>query len=748
MWHVRLHDALALATLGIVLLGASPISAGQNAWTSGGPYGVTFSTACLVIAPSDHTVVYAGASNSGFFRSTDAAASWTRLSSFPQSHPETLAVHPSDPLTVYAAAGARSTLRSTNGGTSWSDISIPTPALAPSPPRTYALALDPQTPARIYAGTDLGMFLSTDAGASWAPINNGLVNQTIRSIAINPLSPSTIYASGTFVYKSTNGGGSWLAANTGADSGTVIVLDPVTPSTLFATVGNGVSRSMNGGASPWTQVLAAAGSPLAMAPSSPATLYAGIAGGALSRTTNSGATWNPTSAPSGGQLYRSTLAVDPSNADVVYVGDQRGFFKSTSGGASWSRVDNGMNAINMRAVAVSPSNLSVVYADDYHSTDGGSTWTRGQVVAQGGIATTLAVDPVADNVAYLGLQDANLLYKTTDRGSTWTVPNNGLGSFGGVIQIDPSNSSTVYVGGGGQQIYKTVDGGGTWFPLNRVTNSLALDPSSPSTLYVTTPVFQQSAELYRSTNGGTTWGLVGSPGVLLRAVDTADSSVLYGLDPLSGFSVRSTDSGGTWSQIGSGLPAFTSFAAIPSSPPVLLAGTQTAGVFRSLDQGSTWIPLPGLGNTITTSVSADSSGRFIHAATNASVYDFELAGTQLYTVVPCRLVDTRGAAGPFGGPSLSDGTPRTFVVPGACAIPSGAVSVAGNITIVAPGMDGDLRVFAAGGSPAPSTAISYRAQGTRANNFSSLLGLGGGLSVQTTTAGSTDFILDVVGYFR
>ena len=66
----------------------------------------------------------------------------------------------------------------------------------------------------IFAGTAVGMFLSTNSGVSWTAINNGLTNTEIHAIAV---SGTTIFA-GTYgggVFVSTNAGGLWTAVNTG-----------------------------------------------------------------------------------------------------------------------------------------------------------------------------------------------------------------------------------------------------------------------------------------------------------------------------------------------------------------------------------------------------------------------------------------------------------------------------------------------------------------------------------------------------
>src|SRR5712675_888690 len=83
------------------------------------------------------------------------------------------------------------------------------------------LAIDPQNPSTVYAGTAAGVFKSKDGGANWS--NAGLIGFSVSSLAIDPQNPGTLYAVNAFccpppsvpIFKSTDGGASWNAANTG-----------------------------------------------------------------------------------------------------------------------------------------------------------------------------------------------------------------------------------------------------------------------------------------------------------------------------------------------------------------------------------------------------------------------------------------------------------------------------------------------------------------------------------------------------
>jgi uncharacterized protein (DUF1800 family) len=122
------------------------------------------------------------------------------------------------------------------------------------------------------------------------------------------------------------------------------------------------------------------------------------------------------------------------------------------------------------------------------------------------------------------------------------------------------------------------------------------------------------------------------------------------------------------------------------------------------------------------------------------------AGTDFYTVPPCRIFDTRDAAGPLGGPDIPSNGSRSFATAGRCGISTAAEAVAVNVTVV-PVSYGNL-AFAAAGSPRPSSStINFRPGQTRANNAILPLGAGGGVTVFSASPGDTRLILDVTGYF-
>jgi hypothetical protein len=117
--------------------------------------------------------------------------------------------------------------------------------------------------------------------------------------------------------------------------------------------------------------------------------------------------------------------------------------------------------------------------------------------------------------------------------------------------------------------------------------------------------------------------------------------------------------------------------------------------------------------------------------------------------VPCRVLDTRNPIGPLGGPALSAGTVRTFVIGGQCGVPSSAQSVAVNLTVTESTSGGYLTVYPAG-SPIPlASTINFGAGQTRTNNAVVTLGLSGDIAVACgQPSGTVHFILDAAGYFQ
>jgi PKD repeat protein len=126
------------------------------------------------------------------------------------------------------------------------------------------------------------------------------------------------------------------------------------------------------------------------------------------------------------------------------------------------------------------------------------------------------------------------------------------------------------------------------------------------------------------------------------------------------------------------------------------------------------------------------------------------APTGFYSVSPCRAIDTRSQNGLQGGPSLVASGVRIFPLAGTCGIPSNAISVSANVTVVNPAAQGQLRIYPGNTAPPVASAISFRASRTRANNGVVVLATDGTgtIGVKNDATGSVHFVVDINGYFK
>lgn len=127
--------------------------------------------------------------------------------------------------------------------------------------------------------------------------------------------------------------------------------------------------------------------------------------------------------------------------------------------------------------------------------------------------------------------------------------------------------------------------------------------------------------------------------------------------------------------------------------------------------------------------------------------DIEGGGRMFFTIVPCRIADTRT---PEGGPPILDGASREIPVAGRCGVPNDAAGVMLNATVSGSTGDGYIEVGPARRGPTGTRSTSFRVGQTRASSM--VLGLDpasqGMVSVRLFAPGYADVILDVSGYFR
>jgi hypothetical protein len=171
-----------------------------------------------------------------------------------------------------------------------------------------------------------------------------------------------------------------------------------------------------------------------------------------------------------------------------------------------------------------------------------------------------------------------------------------------------------------------------------------------------------------------------------------------------------------------------------------------AGASVTFTASGSWID-PGAKRQLVASVSASSAVADPVLANNSAVLTTAVEHrSRFHTVQPCRLVDTREAVGPRGGPALAGGQARSFPMAGACGIPVSAWALSLNVTVVGAEGAGHITLYPAGMPRPLASSLNFTAGRARANNAAVSLDAEGTLAVFTTH--DTHLVIDVTGYYE
>jgi hypothetical protein len=491
----------------------------------------------------------------------------------------------------------------------------------------------------------IGLFRSTDSGAHWTPLGNlktGLTaanNEDKQSgydftLGVDPQNADLVYAGFTQIWRSLNGttAATFAPCSTSAATQNMVhwdqhelVFSPAShwagqPTTVYVGTDGGVARSTNAGTN-WVQLNTGMGNHLFLGIDigRGATRNQALFGGSQDngtpghRATDAGVVWSAGIDGDGG-----VVAVDPSNAAIVYGFDNQFLIKTSDGGDHWALSDLGsipiinatigppitvtarghlfqdgqvvtISGVQGNTAANGPQTVVIVDADNFHlvGTTGNSAYTGGGFATGVRIGRGLAnPDSHIRRVALVpsGIAIANVVYvseerdlrKSTDGGANFAAAVvKHFDAF--IFALVCPDANRVWVGTGDGKVHFSNDAGTSWKDFSPggsgPITGIAVDTTDFTRVVVVYGGFSgidrnfQTRHCFLSTNEGGDWkdisGTDGSalpnlPDLPLHSVvldnSTTPSTIVVGCDAAV---LRSANEGASWELLGAGLPNVT-----------------------------------------------------------------------------------------------------------------------------------------------------------------------------------------------
>jgi photosystem II stability/assembly factor-like uncharacterized protein len=579
----------------------------------------------VAVSPSNSQIVLIGSSTGGIWRSSNAGASFSPVTDAQVDLAVgSIVFAPSNPSVVYAGMGdsklgylGSGVLKSTNSGSTWTKVSNNT---LPSPGTVAKIEVDPTNVDRVYVAqytrlseekvTAGGFYRSTDGGVSWTRTLAGAA----RDLAISPADRQTLFV-GTIpradqtepvvtpgLHRSTDGGTTWtnvysLIYDTTFRRDVKVAVTPARPQAVYLYTGGFVSNN----------------------------LFV-----RLSVSTDKGATWTDLSvAFDTAQIgYNTYIVVDPRNADTIYIGS-RDVYRSNDGGNTWVNMTRSFSIgpqdiylytpslatthPDQHALAISPSNANDIYIGN----DGGLSKSTDRGASFQSLNSTLAltqfvgiaVHPTDSQISYGGTQD---------NGTQMRLPNSNrwfefAPGDGGRCVINPQNPSMVFTNYYRGNLYRFSDNGRSYETQVAFTSTFGENGDFPRIGFyppfigngVDATLYIGSYRLFLSTSLGDSWFPPGgefdqTKGVTEKGADflsaigvsRSNTNIIY-TGSAQGRAMISTDTGATWNDITRGLPdRFITSIVVDSSLSATaylsVSGFRSSHIFKTTDAGATW----------------------------------------------------------------------------------------------------------------------------------------------------------------
>jgi photosystem II stability/assembly factor-like uncharacterized protein len=310
------------------------------------------------------------------------------------------------------------------------------------------------------------------------------------------------------------------------------------------------------------------------------------------------------------KLSVRSLAVAPSDSNFLIAGSAsddtklNGVFRSTNAGKNWERIspEGDKEIRNIESIAINPRNTNIIYVGTWHlpwkTVDGGANWKQTGYKGNGVIDDSdifgISVDPTNPDIVHLNACSG--IYRSSNGGDKWSkfpgIPFSARRSY--ALLPHPTRPSVIFAGTS-EGLWRSKDGGKRWMLLTSksvVIRSIIVTPDKPDRVLIATD--DSGVKISDNLGDDFTESNIGFIHRYILAImpDTAARGRLLASvyhDGTTGSVFSSSDGGESWQPSSRGLGARDVFAfyQMPDSPNVIYAGTNT-GVFRSGDSGASW----------------------------------------------------------------------------------------------------------------------------------------------------------------
>jgi len=548
--------------------------------------------------------LYAISMTDGIFRTENNGASWTKLDIGEYNHVAAVAAAGT---AFFAAAGD-------------SILSIPDGGKIPSPP-ALNLVRDMATDGSVlYAGGSGGVYSTSDRGAHWTIMTNGLTDTNVTKLGLigNVLHVGT--AKGN-VFSTSDNGVSWTASTSGLPAAFIRCFTECAGA-LFAGNDSGLFRSDDKGEN-WTAVNVGLKTGILSLYVTGSMVFAGAKDGVF-RSPDNGTTWSAANAETPLLNVNTFLLL----GDTLWAGNNdEGVVFSTDNGTTWTIGTGGLSHMWVPSLFVSGGSIFAgTTLSAYRSTDGGVNW----VPINDGLTPYLYVKRFREHegAVYAATEDG-AVYRFNENGSDWTAvtaggPDTGFISF--VIKGNDIFAATESCG-----VFQTVIGGSGWTAVNtgfpQKTRLVALAENGGTLLAAT-----YDDGVFSSENDGDAWTTANTGLDEHDVLELAsDNGVVYA-GTFNGV-YRTADNGAHWEAVNSGIENRGIYY-LTISGTLMFAGGYNC-LFMSVNDGKTWavVDTEFRSNAL---YSVAVTGEYVFAGTSTALFRQDRATMMALPVIACR----------------------------------------------------------------------------------------------------------------